>query len=73
MVIILFYYDTFIGGSSHWSGPNLGNTMRSPLLFFVGFVKVHSVGFPKVDSHTGLISVKPVSKSGTSKLLSKTN
>jgi len=38
----------------------LGIVINTPALFFAGLVKVHSVGFPSVESHAGLISVSPV-------------
>ena len=54
-----YRYAAFIGGSSHCSGPNLGIVINTLALFLAGFVKVHSVGFPRVDSQAGLISVSP--------------
>lgn len=59
MYVYSHYYGAFNGGSSHWSGPNLGIVINTPALFLVGLVKVHSVGFPSVDNHAGLISVSP--------------
>lgn len=54
-----YRYEAFIGGSSHWSGPNFGIVINTPALFFAGLLKVHSVGFPRVESHAGLINVNP--------------
>ena len=50
----------FIAGNSQPSGPNRGIVIISPDIFFVGFEKEHSNGFPKVANHLEFTTVIPL-------------